>query len=113
MNDSDEIEVVEGSGNVFADLELPDAGEWLLKADLAAELRRLIGERNLTQTRAAAILGIAQPDLSRLLRGSLRGCSVERLMGFLTAFDRDVEVTVRPRSGPGDRGRITVTLAPN
>ncbi|WP_288580869.1 helix-turn-helix transcriptional regulator [uncultured Methylobacterium sp.] len=112
MNDSDEIEVVEGSGNVFADLGLPDAGEWLLKADLAAELRRLIAERNLTQTRAAAMLGIAQPDLSRLLRGSLRGCSVERLMGFLTAFDRDVEVTVRPRSGPGDRGRITVTRAP-
>ncbi|KMO20298.1 helix-turn-helix domain-containing protein [Methylobacterium platani] len=109
MNEADRIEVVQGSDNIFADLDLPKADEMLLKANLAAELRRLIAERALTQARAAALLGMAQPDLSKLLRGSLRGYSVERLMGFLTAFDQDVEVTVRPHSGPGRGGRITFT----
>jgi predicted XRE-type DNA-binding protein len=102
-----EIEVSEGSGNVFADLGLPDAEEMFLKANLTAELRRLIAERKLTQTGAAKLLGTAQADLSKLLRGSLRGYSAERLMRMLTAFDQDVEITVRPHPKAGEGGRIT------
>lgn len=110
MSGVDDIEIFEGSGNVFADLELPDADELLLKANLTAELRRLIAERQLTQTTAAKILGIAQADLSKLLRGSLRGYSVARLMAFLTAFNQDVEVIVRPHDKAGESGKITFTL---
>lgn len=105
----DEVHV--SCGNVFADLGLPDAEERLLKAQLTAELRRLIESRTLTQTAAAKVLGTGQADLSKLLRGSLRGYSVERLMGFLTAFDQDVEITVRPHPETGERGRISLTLA--
>ena len=101
-------EIVEGSGNVFADLALPDSDEMLLKANLVARLRSLIDERKLTQTEAAKIGGMGQADLSKLLRGSLRGYSVERLMKMLTAFDQDVEITVRPRSKAGNAGRITL-----
>ena len=111
MSKAIDVEVHEGSGNVFADLGLPDADELLLKANLTAELRRLIAERKLTQTKAAAILGIAQADLSKLLRGSIRGYSVARLMAFLTAFNQDVEVIVRPHDRAGESGRITFTLA--
>jgi hypothetical protein len=63
--------------------------------------------RGLTQT--AALIGIAQPDLSNLLRGQVRGCSVERLMGAVTALGQDIEIRIRPR-GDGTRpGRISVT----
>ncbi|MDV2987682.1 UNVERIFIED_CONTAM: helix-turn-helix transcriptional regulator [Methylobacteriaceae bacterium AG10] len=105
-----ENEVHVSSGNVFADLGLPDAGELMLKSQLTAELRRLIKARKLTQIAAAKVLGIGQADLSKLLRGSLRGYSVERLMSFLTAFDQDVEITVRPHPRAGEGGRISLTL---
>ncbi|WP_342154497.1 helix-turn-helix transcriptional regulator [Methylorubrum sp. SB2] len=106
-----DVEIFHGSGNVFADLELPDAEEMLLKANLTAALRQLIAARKLTQTKAAQLIGIGQADLSKLLRGSIRGYSVERLMGFLTAFDQDVEITVRPHPKAGEGGRITLTMA--
>ena len=63
------IEHEEGSGNVFADLGLPDSEERLLKAGIVAELHRLIKERKLTQVKAAKLAGVSQPDLSHLLRG--------------------------------------------
>jgi predicted XRE-type DNA-binding protein len=108
MTDRD-TRITEGSGNVFADLGLPDAGEHLLKAGIVVELKRLIEARGLTQTAAAALIGIAQPDLSNLLRGQFRGCSVERLMRAVTALGQDIEIRIRPR-GDGTRpGRITVT----
>ncbi|WP_425339483.1 helix-turn-helix domain-containing protein [Methylorubrum extorquens] len=107
-----EPEAWRSSGNVFADLELPDAQELHLKSSLVIELRRQIEGRKLTQTAAATILGIGQADLSKLLRGGLRGTSVERLMRMLTAFDQDVEITVRPHPKAGEGGRITVTPVP-
>lgn len=105
MSKSD-IEI--GSGNVFADLGLPDAEELQVKASLVAELRSQMRRRALTQTAAAKLLGESQGDLSKLLRGGLRGYSVERLMRMLTAFNQDIEITLRPRSDDGEGGRITV-----
>lgn len=104
-----ENEIQVGSGNVFADLELPDAEEMLLKSSLVIALRRLIEARHLSQTAAAKRIGIGQADLSKLLSGRLRGYAVERLMRMLTAFDQDVEITVRPHARVGEGGRITVT----
>ena len=99
--------VERSSGNVFADLGLPDADELLLKAGLLAELLRLMKLRKLTQAKAAEMTGVAQPDLSNLLRGKLRGFSVERMMKMLTAFGRDVEVVVRPTPKSRKAGGIT------
>ena len=62
-----------GSGNIFADLGLPDAEDMLLKSTIVIELRRLIAQRKLTQTAAAKLIGIGQADLSRILRGRFRG----------------------------------------
>jgi predicted XRE-type DNA-binding protein len=94
------IAVEEGSGNVFADIGLPDPEERLAKADLAIRISEAIRARRLTQTRAAHILKIDQPKISRLLRGQLSGFSTERLMHFLTLLGRDVEIRVKaaPRS---------------
>lgn len=108
---SREDEVTVGSGNVFADLGLPDADEHLLKAEIVVQLRRLIEDRKLTQSKAAQLLGVAQPDLSNILRGRFRGYSIERLMRLLTAFDQDIEIRVQPRSDKSRPARIHVIQA--
>jgi len=95
-----------GSGNIFADLGLPNAEEHQLKAALVVQLSRLIKERKLSQVDAAKLLGVKQPDLSNILRGHYRGYSLTRLMRMLTAFDQDVEITTRPHRKVGEAGRI-------
>jgi predicted XRE-type DNA-binding protein len=101
------IEAHESSGNVFADLGLPDSEERMLKAGIVFELRRLIKERELTQVKAAKLVGVSQPDLSHLLRGDFDDYSAERLMKMLTAFEQDIEIIMKPHRKAGQRGRIT------
>jgi predicted XRE-type DNA-binding protein len=96
-----------GSGNIFADLGLPDAGPHFLKAQIVAELHRLAAAQKLTQAQIGKRLGISQPEVSRMFKGHFREYSIERLMEFLTSFDRDVQIVVRPRKRPGKAGRIT------
>ena len=105
------IEVEEGSGNVFADIGLPNPEERLAKADLAIRIAETIRARRLTQTRAAHILKIDQPKISRLLRGQLSAFSTERLMHFLTLLGRDVEIIVKraPRSRRQGHLRVVAT----
>ena len=52
------------SGNVFADLGFGNPEEELLKAKVVREIRGIIKRRKLTQTKAAAVLGLKQPDVS-------------------------------------------------
>jgi predicted XRE-type DNA-binding protein len=106
MKRADDTKVQVGSGNVFADLGLPDAEDLLIKSNIVIELRRLIKARKLTQTAAAKVIGISQPDLSHILKGKFRGYSVERLMRMLTAFDQDVEIHSKPRAQKNRPGRI-------
>ncbi|HTB02997.1 MAG TPA: helix-turn-helix transcriptional regulator [Bradyrhizobium sp.] len=99
-----------GSGNIFADLGLPDADNHFLKAQIVAELYRLTSERKLTQQKAGMLMGISQPEVSRLFKGHFREYRVDRLMTFLTAFDRDIEIVARPRdkrARKARRGQIT------
>jgi predicted XRE-type DNA-binding protein len=86
-----------GSGNVFAGLGLPGAGEHPIKAGLVLRIDRTIRQRRLTQAAAARLMGIDQPKISAMLAGRFRGYSVERLMRFLVALGHDVEIVVRPR----------------
>jgi predicted XRE-type DNA-binding protein len=90
-------EVEASSGNVFADLEVPDASEALVKAELARRICAILAARKLTQTRAAAVLGIDQPKVSALIRGKLEGFSTDRLFRFLNVLDQDVDIIIRPR----------------
>jgi predicted XRE-type DNA-binding protein len=84
------------SGNVFADLGLPDSEQELLKAKLTVQIYRLIRERGLTQSKAAGLLGTTQAQVSALMRCHPVSISVGRLMEFLTVLGQDVQVTVRP-----------------
>lgn len=96
------------SGNVFADLNLPHADDLLAKAELTAKIIAEIQRRRLTQTQAAAILGIDQPKISALKQGKLSGFSIERLMRFLLLLGRDIEITVRGRSKSRAAARLRV-----
>lgn len=97
MENKMETEVYTSSGNIFADLELPDADEQFAKAELAAAIRRLIRERGLTQTRAAQVLGTTQARVSDLYNGKIARMTYDRLLGFLNALDCDVQITLKPR----------------
>lgn len=92
--------VIPSSGNVFADMGLPDAQELDTKARLGAAINRIVERRGLTQVEIAAALEINQPKVSALLHYKLEGFSVERLMRFLVALGQDVEIVVKakPRS---------------
>lgn len=105
---SRKIPIELGSGNVFADLGFPDAEERTTKVALAVEILRILKERGLTQATAAKLLGVNQPKVSALVNYRLEGFSVERLMTFLTALGRDVDITIRPRRSSRSPGRIQV-----
>lgn len=96
MNKQSKIEITKSSGNVFADLELPNAEEYLVKAELAYQINQVIKEKGFKQIEAAEILGIDQPKISALNRGRLSGFSIERLFKFLVALNQDIEIMIRP-----------------
>ena len=95
-----ERDYIVGSGNVFADLGLPNPEEALAKAELAHKIAELIRAKGLTQMQAAKLLSVDQPKVSALLRGRLSGFSLERLMRFLLMLGQDIKITVQacPRS---------------
>ena len=102
--------VERGSGNVFADLDLPEADAHLLKAELVSRIDAIVRQRAITQTEAARLLGLSQPDVSRLLRGDFREYSLERLFRLLTLLGRDIDIVVQqPRSATGGKLRIAAS----
>lgn len=95
------IRVEEGSGNVFADIGVPNPEEAMAKAEIARLVNRILGERGLNQVQAAALLRIAQPRVSDLSRGRLGKFSLEKLLLFARLTGIDVEIRMKPSSKPG------------
>ena len=105
-----ECEVTPSSGNVFADMGLPDAEELQTKVRLGAAICNVVDRDHLTQAQVASLLGINQPKVSALLNFKLEGFSVERLMRFLLKLGHDVEIVVKTK--PKSRAaRIAVKAA--
>jgi predicted XRE-type DNA-binding protein len=88
--------VTEGSGNVFADLGLPNPEQELLKAQLTLQIYTILKGSGMKQVEIAKILGVQQPQVSLLMRNRAGNFSIGRLMEFLTALRQDVEIIVRP-----------------
>ena len=103
---SKKIQFEKGSGNVFKDLDLPNAGELFLKAKLGFEVFQIIEKRKLTQTEAAKILDVKQPEISRLKQGKFNHYSVERLMTFLNRLNHDVEIRIIPSENREGQQRV-------
>ena len=99
-----------GGGDTSADPDLPDADAHIVKAELVARIDDIIGQRDLTQAEAGRLLGLSQPEISRLLRGDIREYSLERLLELLIALNRDIDIVIRqPRSTTGGRLRVAVS----
>jgi predicted XRE-type DNA-binding protein len=88
--------IEKSSGNVFADIGVPNAKQELLKAKLTLQVHRLLTELSITQADAAKLLGTTQPQVSALMALRPVSVSVGRLMEFLTVLGQDVKVTVKP-----------------
>ena len=94
------IEVEMGSGNVFADLGLPDADKLKIKSGLVIEITKAMRRLNLTQKAAAERMGIPQPKVSAMLRGDFTNLSERKLMDCLNRLGYDIEIKVRPTTEP-------------
>ena len=95
----DGIEVEISSGNVFADLGLPDADKLKIKSGLVIEITKAIRRLNLTQQAAAERMGIPQPKISAMLRGDFSNLSERKLMDCLNRLGYDIEIKVKPCVG--------------
>jgi len=91
---NDHIDVEASSGNVYADIGLPNAEEMLVKAQLAQKIGEIMKSRRLTQVAAAELFGMSQPKLSGLLRGQFRGISEAKMLDCLSRLGRDVQIVV-------------------
>jgi predicted XRE-type DNA-binding protein len=103
--------VIPGTGNVFADLGLPNAEELGTKLRLCFVINKILAEHKLTQAEVARILGVNQPKISALKSYKLEGFSVERLMHFATALEHDVVIEIRPRRKTAGTARVLVVGA--
>ncbi|MFC1661239.1 helix-turn-helix domain-containing protein [Gemmatimonadota bacterium] len=104
------IQIEEGSGNVFADIGIPDPEQALAKARLADIIAGILRNRALTQVQTAGLLGVDQGTVSRLVCGRLDGFSQERLIRYLNTLGNDVEIVVRGPREDGHRGNLTVAV---
>ena len=100
------IEVEKSSGNVFEDLGLPNAELHLLKADLAIAIFQAIKQKKLTQEQAAEVLGVSQPEISKLKNGNFSRFGVERLFAFLNKLGRNVDITISKTRSQNPRQRV-------
>ena len=94
------IEVQSSSGNVFADLELPNAEKLKIKSGLVIEITKAMRRLHLTQQAAAERMGIPQPKVSAMLRGDFSNLSERKLMDCLNRLGYDIEIKVRPITDP-------------
>lgn len=105
----DGIEVQRGSGNVYADLGLPDAEKLKIKTGLVIEIRKAMRNLGLTQQEAAKRMGVTQPKVSDMMRGDFSNLSERKLMECLNRLGYDIEITVKPASEPV--GHLTLAVA--
>ena len=91
--------ITRGSGNVFEDLGFDNPEEYQAKAELALQIIKIIEDRALTQKEAATLIGAAQPDISKLKAGQLKGFTLDRLFSFLLRLNRNIQIRVTKAKG--------------
>ena len=99
----DQFEIIRGSGNVYRDLDIPDADVRQLKAILAAEIIKTLDKKGLSVRKAQSLTGIDAGDFSRVRNADFRRISVERLMAMINRLGSRIEVAVKVRRANTDR----------
>ena len=105
------IKIEESSGNVYADLGIADADEMIVKAQLAIKIGEIIKGRKWSQQKAADVLGMTQPKLSKMLRGQFRGVSEAKMLDCLARLGRDVQIVIGPARRAASTGHVAVVFA--
>jgi len=105
------VDIQKSSGNVYADLGLPDAEEMLVKARLAAKIGEIIKHRHLTQQQASETLGMPQSKISNMLRGNFRGISESKMIECLNLLGRDIQIVVKKAPRTHSTGQTSVVFA--
>jgi predicted XRE-type DNA-binding protein len=100
-DDRTEPEFEQGSGNVFADLELENADQMLARAKLGFHVYQLLEGKKLKQREIASLLGIKQPEVSHLMNGHFNRFTTDKLLDFLKRLDRKVTVQISAHK-PGE-----------
>jgi predicted XRE-type DNA-binding protein len=90
-----------GSGNVFADLGLEDAGELFARAQIGFHVHKIITSKKLKQREIASLLGIKQPKVSHLMNGHFSRFTADKLLEFLKRLDQKVAIHISPHK-PGE-----------
>lgn len=103
------VEVHRSSGNVFADLGLPDAEKLKIKAGLVVEIRKAMRDLGLNQQEAAKRMAVPQPKVSGMMRGDFTNLSERKLMDCLNRLGYDIEIKVKPATDPV--GHLTLAVA--
>ena len=103
------VEVEPSSGNVFADLGLPDADKLKIKSGLVIEITKAMRRLGLTQQQAAARMGVTQPKVSDMLRGDFSNLSERKLMDCLNRLGYDIEISIKPAKAAV--GQLTLAIA--
>jgi predicted XRE-type DNA-binding protein len=103
------VEIELSSGNVFADLGLPNAEQLKIKSGLVIEIARAVRRLGLTQAEAARQMGISQPKVSGLMRGDFANLSESKLMECLNRLGYDIEIKLTPADEPV--GHRTLAIA--
>ena len=103
------VEVQRSSGNVFADLGLPEAENLKIKTGLVVEIRKAMRALGLTQQAAAKRMGISQAKVSGMMRGDFTNLSERKLMDCLNRLGYDIDIKVRPAAEP--LGHLTLASA--
>ncbi len=104
----DGIDVKRSTGNVYADLGLPDAERLEIKTGLVIEIRKAIRRLGLTRQVAAKRMGITQPKVSDMMRGDFSNLSERKLMDCLNRLGYDIEIKVKPASKPVGHLRLAI-----
>lgn len=105
------IKVTKSSGNVFADIGIPNADEHFVKAEIVLDIAARIKAKGLTQAQAAKVMGLSQPDVSKLLRGNFAGYTLDRLFSFLRALGNDIRIQIVPTKAKRE-GRVELVSGP-
>ena len=111
LSGEDHGSVIDSSGNVFADLNLPSSEEDMLKVQISRAIAATLRRRKLTQVDAAKIMCVDQAKVSALLRGRFKGFSVDRLFRLLILLGRDVDIHISDKVKDNGPGRINVRQA--
>jgi predicted XRE-type DNA-binding protein len=100
--DEDDTEIIRGSGNVFRDLNLPNADLHQARARLAAQIIAVLDERRLTTRAAEQASGVPHADFVRIRTMKLDRFTIDRMIKILGKLDQQVDVSfeIRPRVQP-------------